>query len=202
MDLPDYRGCRRARVLVADPPWRHSDSLGQRGGAAKYKNTLSVDEIKAFPLPPMEDNCLLFLWRVAQMQREAFEVIDAWGFEQRSEIVWAKLTAAEPCDECGRATPAFGMGRYVRNGHEICLIARRGRNITANHSIRSVLRTAAQHNHAFEAPVGEHSEKPPQFYSLVRTLTGHRGPYVELFARRRRRGWRCYGNELGARRAA
>jgi N6-adenosine-specific RNA methylase IME4 len=46
----------------------------------------------------------------------------------------------------------------------------------------------------FEAPVGRHSQKPEAFYGLVEQLAD--GPYAELFARRRRENWTCFGNEL------
>ena len=78
------------------------------------------------------------------------------------------------------------MGRQVRNEHETCLIATRGEPYVRDRSIRST----------FEASVGDHSEKPEEFYRLVERLCD--GPYVELFARRSRPGWVTIGDELGA----
>jgi len=167
----------RFRVLCADPPWRHGDQLGRRGGDAHYKNTLSMREIMGFRLPPMLDNSWLFLWRVTPMPLEALQVMRAWGFTYKTEIVWRKLTPT--------GKPHFGMGRYVRGSHETCLVGVRGRVHPAVNTVRSVI----------EAAVGRHSEKPEAFYDLVEELTG-RGPYAELFARRHRPGWSCFGNEL------
>ena len=51
---------RRARVLpstlVADPPWRFDDSLpGKSRGAEKNYRTMTVEEICAYPLPPVAE---------------------------------------------------------------------------------------------------------------------------------------------------
>lgn len=168
------------RVLVADCPWLFGDKLPGDGirGAVKHYGCLTVPELCAFPLPELDANCLLFLWRVAAMQREALDVMAAWGFTLKSELVWRKLTKT--------GKPWFGMGRYVRAAHETCLIGVRGRVQVKSRSVRSM----------FEAPAGRHSEKPEAFYSIVEQLSD--GPYVELFARRRRDGWLQHGNELEA----
>jgi N6-adenosine-specific RNA methylase IME4 len=167
----------RSRVLVADPPWAFGDRLPGGGrGAAKHYQCMDVEALKSFPLPAMADDSVLLLWRVAAMQREALDVLEAWGFTLKTEIVWRKLTK--------HGKPHFGMGHYVRAGHETCLLGIRGRWKPRVRNVRSV----------FEAPVGKHSEKPAAFYDLVEELAD--GPYVELFARRRRPGWECLGNEL------
>lgn len=178
-----------ARVVVADPPWKFGDALpGPGRGARKFYPCLSADEIKRFPLPPLADDCLLLLWRVAAMQREALDVLDAWGFTLKSEIVWNKLTCgpAPLCKACGRrkATRHFGMGHYTRASHETCLVAVRGRVKVVDRSIRST----------FSAPIGEHSAKPDEIFCIAERLVPV-GPYVELFARRPRAGWYTLGNE-------
>jgi N6-adenosine-specific RNA methylase IME4 len=167
----------RYRVLVVDCPWQPDDQLADsiRGAATQYE-TLNVEQLKRFPLPPMYEDSTLFFWRLASMQREALDVIDYWDYDVKSELVWKKLT------KTGKRH--FGMGRQVRMEHEVCLIATSGRPETLDKSIRSV----------FEARVGRHSEKPEEFYRLVERLK--EGPYCELFARRLRDGWTCLGNEV------
>lgn len=167
----------RYRVLVADPPWPFDDQLADfnRGAGTQY-GLLNVGDIKRFPLPPLYEDSTLFMWRVASMQQEALDVIDAWDFEVKAELVWKKLTK--------HGKRHFGMGRTVRNEHEVCLIAQSGKPKTLDKSIRSV----------FEAPVGRHSEKPEKFYHIVEQL--REGPYCELFARRVRVGWTCLGNQV------
>lgn len=168
------------RVVVADPAWSFGDKLpGASRGAAKNYRVLSVDDICGFELPPLEPDAWLFLWRVSSQVEEAYRVVRAWGFVPKSEIVWEKLTSG------GKAH--FGMGRYVRASHESCIVAVRGRVKPLSRSVRS----------RFAAPVGRHSQKPEAFFDIVESLSA--GPYVELFARRQRPGWTCYGDEAGER---
>lgn len=167
-----------ARVLVADPPWQFGDKLpGPKRGAAKHYPTLSVGDICAFPLPPLADDAHLFVWRVSSMQQEALDVMRAWGFTLKTELVWVKRTV--------NGNRHFGMGRTLRAEHEVCLIGTRGKPRVRSRSIRSVFEAVASRRH---------SEKPDEFYALVESLCD--GPYVELFARRHRPDWQCFGNEL------
>ncbi len=110
------------------------------------------------------------------MQAEAIEVVKAWGFVLKTEIVWLKRTR--------HGKRHFGMGRIIRAEHETCLVATRGKPKPKVLSVRST----------FEAPTGLHSEKPEAFFDLVEGLFD--GPYLELFARRQRDGWRCTGDEV------
>ena len=41
----------------------------------------------------------------------------------------------------------------------------------------------------------EHSRKPDQVRELIERLVG--GPYLELFARETKRGWDCWGDQVG-----
>lgn len=169
--------------IVADPPWAFADKLpGQGRGAAKHYDVLSTAELVRFPLrgqpefPMVAADAWLFLWRVSAMAEDAYRVVRAWGFTPKSEIVWNKLTST--------GKPHFGMGHYVRASHETCIVAVRGRPAVLSHSVRST----------FSAPVGEHSEKPEEFFRIVEALAP--GPRVEMFARRRRPGWDALGNEV------
>ena len=194
------------RVLAADPPWAFRDALpGETRGAARQYRTMDVAEIMRFPLPPIAADSWLLLWYVTAMIDEARRVCRAWGFTPTgAELVWVKTTKPgamvmdfmdpESGDvklddlEAWGVKPtklAFGMGHTVRNCNERVIIARRGKPEVASRSIRSV----------FFAPVGEHSEKPDRFYALVEALCGA-GPRAELFARRHRPGWTCFGDEL------
>lgn len=173
----------RARVLVADPPWLFGDKLPGKGrGASKHYQCLSQADLLSFRLPKLADDSVLFLWRVSSMQQEALDVVKAWGFTLKTELVWRKQTVT--------GKRHFGMGRILRAEHETCLIATRGRMAPKVRNVRST----------FRAPVGRHSEKPERFFEIVEELFD--GPYVELFARRHRAGWKCLGNELPPRRAA
>lgn len=169
-------------ILAADPAWQFDDKLpGKRRGAESHYKCLTIDDIKAFALPVQvtrAPDAVLFLWRVAAMQREALDVAEAWGFEPYGELVWQKLTKT--------GLKHFGMGHILRQSHETCLVAVRGRVRPAVRNERST----------FEARTGVHSEKPEAFYRLVERLYPDAHRY-EIFARRPRTGWSQYGNELG-----
>lgn len=174
----------RPRVLTADCPWKFNDKLPGKGrGAAKNYPVLTVEELCRFPLPHLADDAYLFFWRVSSMVEEAYQVVRAWGFTPKSEIVWQKLTK--------KGKQWFGMGRHVRASHETAIVAVRGRPKPLSRSVRSTF--------AAPVPVGpdgryRHSGKPEEFYDLVERLA--RGRYVELFARRQRPGWICLGNQM------
>lgn len=163
------------KAIVADPPWTFRDKLGKRGTESRYRCMLMQDLVE-FPIPEMNRDSYLFLWRVAALPQAALDLAIAWGFAPKTELVWVKET------KTGKLH--FGMGHHLRASHEVCLVATRGRPKPLSRSVRSV----------FRAPVGEHSRKPDEFYEIVERFCS--GPYVELFARRRRPGWACYGDEL------
>ncbi len=182
------------RVVVADPAWKFGDKLPGKGrGAEKHYNVMPTEQICMLQLPPIADDAILFLWRVAGMQEDALAVMHMWGFTLKSEIVWVKTkdgVVIEDWEPVIEEELAFGMGRYTRHCHEVCLIGTRGRaatKVVKNHAIRSV----------FFAEREEHSKKPEKFFSLVEKMVDGEGPFLELFARRQRAGWVAVGDELG-----
>lgn len=180
------------RVVVADPAWKFKDKLpGPKRGAVKhYKSVMTDGEVLAY-LPGLEMNrevelaqdCVLFLWRVSAMGSLAYLVLKTWGFVEKSEAVWIKLTK--------HGKRHFGMGRSVRMAHESALIGHRGHPKRLSASIRSVFEAKMPYD---ERGTIIHSAKPDEFYALVEKL--YPGPYLELFARRCREGWTTMGNEL------
>lgn len=173
-----YSGAAPAGALLVDFPWPFKDKLPGNGrGAAKHYNCLSIEALKAFPVPPLLPDCWGFFWRTGAHAREAFEILDAWGFTYTGgEIVWEKTT-----NDGSRIR--IGMGRTVRNCHEVCMIAKRGRPERLSKSIPSV----------FRAPRTRHSAKPSAIHELIERFAP--GPYTELFAREQRPGWQCFGDQ-------
>lgn len=167
------------QVLVADPPWMLKDQP-PKAGARKHYPLMTTAELCRFSLPEMTRPSWLFLWKLASMQAEALEVCEAWGFRPVQEIVWCKTTQT--------GAPRFGAGHYARPAHESCILAVKGSKDFTR------IRKSASVPSWFIAPRSRHSEKPLAFYRLVERLA--HGPYVEIFARRRRPGWACFGNEL------
>lgn len=168
----------RFGAILADPPWRYDDT-GTRL-APKYP-TLSVNQLMA--LGPdirrrLASPAHLYVWATAPLLPEAIWVLRAWGGEYKSNLVWAKTSAA------GR--PKIGGGHYVRVAHEHVLFGcTEGAILTARD--RGVPSWFA------ESP-GVHSAKPEILQSFVERISP--GPYLELFARRHRMGWTCVGDQL------
>lgn len=160
-------------TIVADPPWRYGNQRGAvaRGHARRHYDTMTVEEICALDIASQAaPDAHLWLWGVNQLLDKAFDVVRAWGFEPVTMLTWCKK---QP-----------GVGYYLRNNTEHCLLATRGKPIVpADKPIASW----------FVWPRSKHSQKPEAFYDLVEQVSP--GPYLELFARRNRLGWSTWGNE-------
>lgn len=132
---------------------------------------MSVGEIKALPVSDLADpsGSHLHLWTTQRYLRDAYSVLDAWGFKPSSVLVWAK--------------PPRGFVGTFACSTEFVLFARRG-PLKAKTKIG---------RNWWEWPRGEHSAKPEAFLDLVEAVSP--GPYLELFARRNRLGWDTWGNE-------
>ena len=168
------------QLILADPPWAHSDpaNAGKRGAGHKY-GLMTLDEIKSLPVRAMADkNCLLALWWVGPMPYQALQVVNAWGFSLKTMtgFVWHKTT------KTGKSH--FGMGNWTRQNPECCLFATIGKPIRISGSVRAYI----------EAPVREHSRKPDEIPGRLVELLGD-VPRIELFARTRRMGWEAHGLE-------
>jgi N6-adenosine-specific RNA methylase IME4 len=162
-------------VIYADPPWRFEAYSRETGSnrAPEYP-TMTLDQIKALTIPAAND-CVLFLWATAAMLPQALEVVAAWGFTYKSHCIWVK--------------DRIGTGYWWRNLHELLLVATRG-SVPAPP-------TALRLPSVFHEPIGRHSAKPPGFAEFIEAWFPH-SPKLEMFARERRPGWACWGNELEA----
>jgi N6-adenosine-specific RNA methylase IME4 len=173
---PPLPGNGPYRVIVADPPWPYEkrDEDPSRRGVRPYP-TMSIKQICGIDVASLaHDDCILWLWTTNHHPREAFEVIDAWGFEQKTILTWAK--------------DRMGYGDWLRGQSEHCLMAVRGKPTV----------TLTNQTTLLHAPVGEHSVKPVEFYELVESLCP--APrYADLFSRyQHNERWDCHGDEARA----
>jgi N6-adenosine-specific RNA methylase IME4 len=169
---------RRYAVLYVDPPWHfevYNEESGSERAAGNHYPTMELAEICALPVAALAaDTSALFLWTTAPHLQEAFQVLAAWGFEYKSNAVWVK--------------DKLGLGYYVRNRHELLLIATRG-NFPCP-------QPANRPSSVIEAPRREHSRKPDEAYEMIERMYPDL-PRIELFARQARPGWDAWGNEIG-----
>ena len=161
----------RYRTLVADPPWRYNEAFATKAVAALQYPTMLPEEVAALEVAPLaEDDAHLWLWATNAILEEAYQVVRAWGFRPITLLTWCK--------------PGPGVGNYLRNNTEHAIFATKGCPLTpADKPLSSW----------YQWPRARHSQKPEDFYALVEQVSP--GPHLELFARRLREGWYCWGNE-------
>lgn len=160
-------------LLYADPPWR-SDNPSSDWSPENHYATMTAEEIAALAVPAADD-AILFLWAVNGFLPETLEVMRAWGFEYRTNMVWVK--------------ESVGLGFWARNRHELLLVGRRGGFPLPDEPDRP--------DSVIEAPRRRHSEKPACVYELIERMYPG-ATRLELFARSTRKGWEAWGNEVAA----
>jgi len=185
-DLKKFVGTKRFSTILADPPWRFQNSTGkiapEHHRLSRY-GTMALDEIKALPVSgAAAETAHLYLWIPNALLAEGLAVMAGWGFTYKSNIVWHKIRKDGGPD--GR-----GVGFYFRNVTELVLFGVRGKNARTLAPGRSQVNFLATRKR-------EHSRKPDELYPIIEACSS--GPYLELFARGERKGWKTWGNQADA----
>lgn len=186
------------RVLVADPPvpfevWgKRPGGVDSRTADAHY-DTMTWEALSALG-PAIRRiaarDAVLFLWLCQPLLLETLRMAEAWGFAYRTKAFsWVKTYPDNP------ATFFVGMGYWTRANTEDVLLFTRGNPRRLGKDVYQVLATRDPWGvEAVIAPMYRHSQKPEEVQRRIERLCA--GPYLELFARRRRPGWACLGNEI------
>lgn len=167
-------------VIYADPPWRFANfsTKGEVTNPVAHYPCMSIADLARLPVARLAaPDCALIMWATAPLLDRAIELLRAWGFTFKSAGAWAKRTSTD-------RTWAFGTGYVLRSAAEFYLVGTIGKPRVQSRRVRNLL----------VAPVREHSRKPDSMIADVEAL--YAGPYVELFARQRRLGWDCWGNDV------
>jgi len=165
---------KKYSVIYADPPWKYKDKLVESYGAAEnHYPSLSVRELCELPIKAkVFKKAVLFIWVTSPLLDECFEVIKAWGFEYKTSFVWDKIK--------------HNYGHYNSVRHEFLLICTKGSYLPESNelidSVISIERT------------DEHSEKPEFFRELIEKMYPN-SKKIELFGRKKYRGWDNFGDE-------
>ena len=129
-----------------------------------------------------EDTAHLYLWVPNALLPQGLRAMESWGFTYKANIVWHKVRKDGGSD--GR-----GVGFYFRNVTELILFGVRGKNA------RTLAPGRSQVN-MIQTRKREHSRKPDEQYELIESCSP--GPYLELFARGKRKNWTSWGNQAAS----
>ncbi|HEY4675289.1 MAG TPA: MT-A70 family methyltransferase [Candidatus Bathyarchaeia archaeon] len=169
-------------TILIDPPWRFFNLTGKVGPEHKrlYRyETMSFDEIAALPIDKLSlPKSHLYLWCPNAILLEALNIMKAWGFTYKTNIVWYKVRKDGGPD--GR-----GVGFYFRNVTELLLFGVKGKLRTFKPWTQVNIIVSRKR---------EHSRKPDEVYDIIQRCSP--APYLELFARQRVVGWTQWGKEV------
>ena len=170
-------------TILADPPWQFTNQTGKiapENKKLKRYKTMDLEEIKSLPVERVASKrSHLYLWVPNALLKEGLEVMEAWGFKYKTNIIWNKVRKDGEPD--GR-----GVGFYFRNTTEIVLFGTRGTKVRT-------LKPGRTQVNMIKTKKREHSRKPDELYKIIEKCSW--GPYLELFARGTRKKWTSWGNQ-------
>lgn len=165
------------QVIYADPPWQYGQEQHgkeeQETVLESHYPTMPTEDICKLPVTDLvADNAVLFLWTTSPKLFEAKQVIDAWGFDYKSSMIWDKVK--------------HNVGYYVSVRHEFLLICTKGSCLPDSNKLIDSVQTIERSN--------RHSEKPERFYEIIEEM--YKGKKIELFSRNKRKNWEVWGNQI------
>ena len=163
------------RTAVIDPPWplKFIDRKVRPSQTEMPYKTMSIDEIKALPLPSiLAEHAFVFLWTTQMFLLDALEILQwSWSLKYAFTMCWHKPAGFTPFNR-----PMFNA--------EFILVGRRGSPQLLGNNDFSV---------CFNAPARGHSVKPAEFYNTLARVT--EPPRIDLFSRRLIPGFDVWGDE-------
>jgi N6-adenosine-specific RNA methylase IME4 len=183
VDFLDFLAGRKFGTILADPPWQFQNRTGkvapEHRRLSRY-GTMLLDEIKGLPVATAAAPVAhLYLWVPNALLPEGVAVMQAWGFQYKSNLIWHKIRKDGGSD--GR-----GVGFYFRNVTELILFGVRGKNART-------LQPGRRQVNYLSSRKREHSRKPDEQYQIIEACSP--GPFLELFARGDRKNWASWGNQ-------
>ena len=175
---------KKYKIIYADPPWEYVklNFYQKKGVNNKVYERMKIEEIKSIKIEEIaDDNSLLFLWVTNPMLKKGLEVMQSWGFEFTTiAFVWVKTYR--------NGKEITGMGRYTRSCVELCLLGKKG---------VGVIRKDTNVPQIVYSNLQNHSKKPEEIRNRITKLCGD-VKRIELFAREKKDGWDCFGNEVNS----
>ena len=127
----------------AENAFRKDFSPSEMVAIAAALEPMEREKAKARQGERTDKHPILWLWVTNLFMREAFPLLEAWGFERRTILTWAK--------------DRMGTGDWLRGQTEHAIMAVRGKPVV----------TLTNQTTLLNAPVRGHSQKPVEFYNLV-----------------------------------
>lgn len=151
-------------IVYADFPWDYDLPLS---GAPPYK-TMKLDEIKQeISELPLGKNGIIFMWATNPKLQEAFNLLEFYGLEYKTNMVWVKQKNGKTQE---------GTGYYVKGSHELLLIATKGSPGVPPEDKRFPSVVYAERTR-------KHSEKPAIFRKIINEMYPAKKK-IELFNRK------------------
>lgn len=183
-------------TILADPPWiqKSGRALGNyqiKDGKQIFSDAesssprelpypgMTVEQISSLNIVPLvAKNAHLYLWVTNKYLLQAEQVINAWGFNYSTTLVWCKNPLGG------------GLGGNYKVSTEFLIFATKG-SLKAKKSITG---TWFQQKRPYVNGYPLFSKKPTFFHELIESVSP--GPYLELFARNQRSGWDVFGDQV------
>lgn len=159
-------------VIVIDPPWpmkKIERDVRPNQYGFDYKE-MSISEITGLKIPAAK-NAHIFLWTTQKYLPIGFQILNGWNVRYVCTFTWHKPGGFQP----------VGLPQY---NCEFVLYGRMGTPEFYSTKAFPV---------CFDAPRGRHSEKPDEFYSMIKNAT--HGKRLNMFARKERDGFDSWGDE-------
>ncbi len=167
-------------TILADPPWAFKvwSKKGEGRSAVKHYPVMSLERIKKIPIQKFSaEDCALFLWISSPMLKQGLLVMKSWQFTFKTvAFVWVKTNQSLGF--------FMGDGYWTRANAELCLLGTKGHPKGKNADVSQIIMSVRR----------KHSQKPDAIYPSIERLVS--GPYLEMFARRKHKGWNVWGNEV------
>ena len=170
---------KKYRTLVVDPPWpmrKINRKVRSRQGSFLDYPVMTLEEIEALDIDHWATrDAYCFLWTTQKFIKPAFGILEAWEFPYVCTITWCKPTGICPYNPFQFAS-------------EFVLFGCRDRKVFRQFRMGTVKTWFCTKGRP------RHSEKPEQFYQMIRRITPE--PRIDLFARRRHKGFDAWGNQV------